>query len=146
MDSIENIIERVGKTICLYQTYKVALRDFSAEDLKYLPLCYLEKYVSPSQLEIIWDKLPESHNQSSIVQLNLPCYEHYNKGELQIDGSPPPIKSCPGCKTTINGLIAVCALVNQTLYCTTPLELNYKENRNGNFNYISNCAKTPGCA
>ncbi|KAL1492579.1 hypothetical protein ABEB36_010819 [Hypothenemus hampei] len=50
----------------------------------------------------------------------------------QFDGPPPPIKSCPGCKTTINGLIAVCAIVNQTLYCTTPLELNYKENLNGN--------------
>ncbi|KAL1516474.1 hypothetical protein ABEB36_000383 [Hypothenemus hampei] len=32
----------------------------------------------------------------------------------------------------IKGLIAVCAIVNQTLYCTTPLELQYKENLNGN--------------
>ncbi|KAL1516378.1 hypothetical protein ABEB36_000297 [Hypothenemus hampei] len=98
MDGIENIIERVGKTICLYQTYKVALRDFSAEDLKYLPMCYLEKYVSPFSIQQIWDKLPESYRQSPILKLNLPCYEHYNKGELQIDGPPPPIKSCFGCK------------------------------------------------
>ncbi|KAL1509524.1 hypothetical protein ABEB36_004240 [Hypothenemus hampei] len=131
MDSIENIIERVGKTICLYQTYKVALRDFSAEDLKYLPMCYLEKYVSPFAIQQIWGKLPESYKSNPTFKLNLPCYEHYNKGELQIDGPPPPIKSCTGCKTTINGLIAVCAIVNQTLYCTTPLELQYK-NPEGN--------------
>ncbi|KAL1488107.1 hypothetical protein ABEB36_015065 [Hypothenemus hampei] len=121
----------------------MALRDFSAEDLKYLPMCYLKNYVSPFAIQQIWDKLPESYKSNPTFKLNLPCYEHYNKGELQIDGPPPRIKSCPGCKTTINvtsvkmtaiikGLIAVCAIVNQTLYCTTPLELNYKENLNGN--------------
>ncbi|KAL1487575.1 hypothetical protein ABEB36_015748 [Hypothenemus hampei] len=98
MESIENIIERVGKNICLYQSYTVALSDFSAEDLKYLPLCYLEKYVSPFAIQQIWNKLPESYKQSPILKLNLPCYEHYNKGETQIDGPPPPIKSCFGCK------------------------------------------------
>ncbi|KAL1487837.1 hypothetical protein ABEB36_009438 [Hypothenemus hampei] len=43
MDSIENIIERVGRNICLYQEHAVPLPEFSEDDLKYFPICYLEK-------------------------------------------------------------------------------------------------------
>ncbi|KAL1488339.1 hypothetical protein ABEB36_014816 [Hypothenemus hampei] len=100
IDNIEDIIERVGKNICLYQTRAVRLREFSAEDLKYFPLCYLEKYVSSFALQKILDKLPESYKQSQILKLNLPCYEHYNKGEIHIDGPPTSIKACPACRIT----------------------------------------------
>ncbi|KAL1492536.1 hypothetical protein ABEB36_010776 [Hypothenemus hampei] len=102
MDSAEDIvIKRVGKNICLYQTRAVRLREFSAEDLKYFPLCYLEKYISSFELQKIWDKLPESYKQSPILKLNLPCYENYNKGETQIDGPPPPRKACRECEINI---------------------------------------------
>ncbi|KAL1488259.1 hypothetical protein ABEB36_015213 [Hypothenemus hampei] len=120
--SREDIIEHIGSNICLYQTHIVTLREFSAEDLKYFPLCYLEKYVSSIELKSIWNKLPESYKKSSILKLNLPCYKHYNRGEIHIDGPPPPIKSCFGCKLRLIGL---CVLVNQTLYCTKLIDFQY---------------------
>ncbi|KAL1488805.1 hypothetical protein ABEB36_014601 [Hypothenemus hampei] len=100
MSSTEDIIERVGRNICLYQAHAIALREFSAEDLKYLPLCYLEKYVSSIELKSIWDKLPGSHKTSPILKLNLPCLKHFNDTSdsvTQFDGPPPPIKTCSTC-------------------------------------------------
>ncbi|KAL1487806.1 hypothetical protein ABEB36_015561 [Hypothenemus hampei] len=98
MDSIENIIERVGRNICLYQEHAVPLPEFSEDDLKYFPICYLEKYVTSIELQKIWDKLPEKHKNNPVLKLNLPCLKHFNnnktEGATQFDGPPPPIRSC----------------------------------------------------
>ncbi|KAL1492400.1 hypothetical protein ABEB36_010652 [Hypothenemus hampei] len=102
MNSIENIIERVGRNICLYQEHTVPLRDFSDEDLEYFPVSYLEKYVSSIELQQIWYKLPEKHKRNPVLRLNLPCLKHFNnnktEGATQFDGPAPPIKFCTACK------------------------------------------------
>ncbi|KAL1492565.1 hypothetical protein ABEB36_010805 [Hypothenemus hampei] len=95
MSSVQDIIERVGRTICLYQKHVIPLREFSAEDLKYFPIEYLTHYVSFIEVQLIWDKLPESYKSCPTLQLNLPCWQHYNKDPaIQFDGPPQPIKSC----------------------------------------------------
>ncbi|KAL1488291.1 hypothetical protein ABEB36_015240 [Hypothenemus hampei] len=120
MDSIENIIERVGRNICLYQEHAVPLPEFSEDDLKYFPICYLEKYVTSIELQKIWDKLPEKHKNNPVLKLNLPCLKHFNnnktEGATQFDGPPPPIRSCSTSMTVmIEGIIAVCVIVNQAI-------------------------------
>ncbi|KAL1492410.1 hypothetical protein ABEB36_010662 [Hypothenemus hampei] len=136
MDSIENIIERVGRNICLYQEHAVPLPEFSEDDLKYFPICYLEKYVTSIELQKIWDKLPEKHKNNPVLKLNLPCLKHFNnnktEGATQFDGPPPPIRSCSTSMTVmIEGIIAVCVIVNQVLFCTAPSKFLY-ENNEGN--------------
>ncbi|KAL1489055.1 hypothetical protein ABEB36_014000 [Hypothenemus hampei] len=100
MGSIENIIERVGRNICLYQDHIISVCEFSEEDLEYFPISYLEKYVSSIELQQIWNKLSEKHKKSLILKLNLPCFKHCNntEGTTQFDGPPPPIKLCSACK------------------------------------------------
>ncbi|KAL1489048.1 hypothetical protein ABEB36_013993 [Hypothenemus hampei] len=98
MGSIENIIERVGRNICLYQEQAVPLREFSNEDLEYFPVSYLEKYVSPIELQQVWIKLPEKHKNNPVLKLNLPCLKHFNtnnsEGADQFDGPVLAIRSC----------------------------------------------------
>ncbi|KAL1493596.1 hypothetical protein ABEB36_009297 [Hypothenemus hampei] len=134
MGSIENIIERVRRNICLYQDRVISLCEFSEEDLEYFPIGYLEKYVSSIELQQIWNKLPEKHKKSPILKLNLPCFKHFNntEGATQFDGPPQPIKLCSASMTVmIEGVIAVCAIVNQVLFCTVPYKFLY-ENNGGN--------------
>ncbi|KAL1502503.1 hypothetical protein ABEB36_007637 [Hypothenemus hampei] len=128
MDSIENIIERVGRNICLYQEHAVPLPEFSEDDLKIFPNLLLGKK--------IWDKLPEKHKNNPVLKLNLPCLKHFNnnktEGATQFDGPPPPIRSCSTSMTVmIEGIIAVCVIVNQVLFCTAPSKFLY-ENNEGN--------------
>ncbi|KAL1487903.1 hypothetical protein ABEB36_015288 [Hypothenemus hampei] len=121
MGSIENIIERVGRNICLYQEQAVPLREFSNEDLEYFPVSYLEKYVSPIELQQVWIKLPEKHKNNPVLKLNLPCLKHFNtnnsEGADQFDGPVPAIRSC--------------SALNQVLYCTVPSNFLYENNEGG---------------
>ncbi|KAL1487712.1 hypothetical protein ABEB36_015619 [Hypothenemus hampei] len=109
----------------------ISLREFSEEDLEYFPIGYLEKYVSSIELQEIWNKLPEKHKKSPILKLNLPCFKHFNntEGATQFDGPPPPIKLCSASMAVmIEGVIAVCAIVNQVSFCTVPSKFLYENN------------------
>lgn len=103
MTSIIDIIENVGRVICLYQENSKTLSDFSISELSYFPLNYLIKYVKSLELEGIWEKLPENYRNDEELKRNLPCHLHYNQPEYSthIDGPPPPIRECYICRINI---------------------------------------------
>lgn len=70
-----------------------------ARDLKYLPTQYYFDKVPSMELRRIWTQLPFAYQQSKMLQMKLPCLEHYNNdcAETHFDGPPPPKMHCIKC-------------------------------------------------
>lgn len=89
------LIERVGKSISKIENQ--GIHNLSTEELCYVPSTYLRDHVHRTDLKLVWENLPHHHKQNEILKRKLPCYEHYNKGRTQLEGSPPSIAKCLGC-------------------------------------------------
>jgi hypothetical protein len=79
-----NFMESVDDAIkaCIAAFGNVSM--LSDEQIKHLPLAFLEMY-RPRQVHVLLARL---HGKGVASEYDL-CYEHYNKGVIQIDGPPP---------------------------------------------------------
>lgn len=75
--------------------------DLTPQQIKQLPRNYIER-LDASDLDKIWEHLPAKYKNDKKLQLQLPCYEHYNRPEHRdhIDGPPPSKAACWMCPKT----------------------------------------------
>lgn len=86
MDQLNSIIDAVD------HFHKNCL---TVEDMEILPKKFILR-LEGRVLESFWDLV--SDDLKPLLTNKLPCYTHYNKGPVQIDGPPPIKENCYVCK------------------------------------------------
>lgn len=76
---------------------------FTEEQLKQFPLKYLIEEVKPLELLYAWSKLPIDYRDEFELQIQLPCFIHYNRPDWldHWDGPPTSQAKCHLCKLAL---------------------------------------------
>lgn len=76
---------------------------FTDEELKLIPLEYLIERADPIELLYAWHKLPPKYRGDFTLQIQLPCFVHYNRPEWKThaDGPPSSQAKCYLCKLAL---------------------------------------------
>lgn len=82
-----------------------SIKECNAEELKEIPIDFFVKYVDSFTLLHIWSRLPLEYRRDFELQINLPCFIHYNRPDWRthVDGPPSSQKKCCFCiKALVN--------------------------------------------
>ena len=82
------------KHLFIFLNDSKSIDEYSADELKCLPINFFLKYVKPIKLLNIWGKLPIEYRSNDDLQLRLPCFVHYNKPSMRTHIDSPPPSQC----------------------------------------------------
>lgn len=103
VDSQRNMTCPAVNVLLSHMNGEKLLSDFTAEELKMLPLDYLLKNITAGELLNSWYKLPMEYKSNYFLQVKLPCFVHYNRPEWRthLDGPPDSQEKCYLCNKII---------------------------------------------
>lgn len=100
--SFEAVVDKIGEVIASHGDFSngsfKSLDCFEKWELKYFPVQYLINNARASELSAVWFNLPERYRLNADLQDCLPCFKHHTNS---LDGPPPKMKNCVGCRYPI---------------------------------------------
>lgn len=89
---------------CLVADHKnKPLYKFTQDEVERFPLQYLIDRVEPLELLYTWHMLPAEYRGNFRLQIQLPCFVHYNRPEWMdhVDGPPSSQANCYMCNSEL---------------------------------------------